>query len=486
MNELNYHINFTLTPIIVELDVYQNDSTEDKDDNMSFTDLEKEARTWLSNVEEELNRLATLGISKKQKQLVTSQTVVTYPSVQHMKPVVYPHPFPDTIQPPAELYIHIPYCGSICTYCAYARSAPKGSEKQITQYLDIMALEIDLLRTQLGGKRFSVGSIYVGGGTPTLMSPEQMSRMLEMININTTLEKGGEYTVEGSPDTITPELLKTIKAHGVNRISIGVESFNNDILSTVGRRHTAEDALHTLEMIRTSGIREIDIDLIRGLPGATTETVIEDLNGVMQSQVSSVTSYQYVLKPSSMDAKKAASTYDSQLTLLMHQMFILGMKRIGYNNSMVDWYVRDKRETLRHNLRKWRNQSDLIGIGMGAYGFIGAVQYQNSSKLSEYSKSLLQGQLPIQLAVTLNTDELARRNLIFGIKTGILRDYFSEKHGFDPLEGPWSEVLALLEKNKAVTVTANSLGLSEIGRLFADWIQMMLFSEQYAVEGFCF
>ncbi|MCB0344231.1 MAG: coproporphyrinogen III oxidase family protein [Bdellovibrionales bacterium] len=429
-----------------------------------------------------IRRLASLGISKQLRMRNTSQIVVTYPAEQDLTFM----PGVDCVTgSPARLralYLHLPFCTGICTYCSYARSAVSENDPFIDSYITLLEREVALVREKLGGGKVPVASVYLGGGTPTLLSSSHLRRVFELVGNNFTWHKGAEYTLEGSPETISAEKIHLAKLYGVNRVSIGVESFNEEVLSRIGRRHDVKGIFAALDMIRNGGISNIDIDLIRGLPGYSSKMISDDLSGVERAGVPSVTSYQYSLKPKSIDWKKVQTDqYMLDRQYIMHLEFIVGMEKLGFVHQapLIDCFIRDHRAVYEHNIQKWRFMGDLIGVGLGSYGYINGTQYINFRDRKRYSRMLLDGLLPVHKASHLSEDEIMRRRIVLGLKSGVDRKEFALHHGCDPFKSPLCNELEVFRRTGALEADSTEIKLTPAGALFADWIQMAFYSTHY-------
>lgn len=335
--------------------------------------LIEETHRSLRALEESIKKLHAYGIHKELHMRNSSQIVVAYPSKQHLLPTPQENIFCTSTNTKKVLYIHIPFCTGICTYCGYARTAISKHDEKIIKYISLLKKESNMVKTALGVDKIEVDSIYIGGGTPTLLKTKQLKELFNLINRDYRLIENGEYTLEGSPETITIEKIQLAVKAGVNRVSIGVESFDDETLTSIARRHTAKEALDALDKIREGGIENIDFDLIRGLPGYNSDLVIKDLKYICESQIPSITSYQYSLKPRTIDFKKHHNdySYDESEQIFMHMLFILGMEKAGYKHQspIIDCFIKNESHTFKHSIQKWSYMCELISLGQGAYGF---------------------------------------------------------------------------------------------------------------------
>jgi len=451
--------------------------------------LEEEARSKLVEMKPTIEKLRQLdlGTDWRMKDGDTSQTVVTYPPIGAAKS----ENITEALQlvrfdGPVSLYIHIPFCNSVCSYCNYARSVNGKNSEEIENYLKLVTKEITLWRKKAGSAPIPVESIYIGGGTPTVLSPKMLEGLLTTIKKNFVLRDKGEFTLETSPATATADKFCLASNYGVNRVSMGVESFNPHILQKMGRDTNVGKIFLALDEIRSAGIQHIDIDLIRGYPGQTPDDLVRDLEGMRRADTPSVTSYQYMIKPKSKDEIRLGDLAANQNDLaLLHVMFIAGARRLGYRHQepLVDWFVKDSVWVYQQQIQKWMGGIDLIGIGLGAYGNVGNVQYFNHQSRSSYKAAIEGGVLPMEKATILSEDESMRKRVILGIKGHIDRKQFRQTFGTDVFETPMGRDLDTLVEAGALYKTASAVGMTPVGVLFAGAIQKRLFSPTYKLGG---
>lgn len=193
---------------------------------------------------------------------------------------------------PKAAYIHIPFCSHICYYCDFNKVFIEG--QPVDEYIELLIREMEL--TGEKNKIEPLETLYVGGGTPSSLNPHQMERLLDGIHQYLPLQKGAEFTMELNPDDGTPELLSVMKKGGVNRLSMGVQTFNNDLLKAIGRKHTKETAIRTIENAREVGFENMSIDLIFRLPKQTIEDFEESLKMAMVLDLPHYSIYSLILE----------------------------------------------------------------------------------------------------------------------------------------------------------------------------------------------
>ncbi len=434
-----------------------------------------EAKKEYQSMAQEISKLNSMNIHRtlEMGDKKSTQIVVAYPPLNKLEPINEKNIYEGNHFGKNTLYIHIPFCTGICTYCGYARTAISKNDSRILEYLNLLDKESGLLIDSIGGKKIKVESIYIGGGTPTLLDEKELEKLFQIIERDYEFASNVEYTLEGSPETITPEKINKAKSFGVNRASIGAESFNNNALKLMKRRHTAQGTKKAIKTILDCGISEVDCDLIRGLPNYTYEMIIEDAKNIQELDLPSVTCYPYTIKPFSVDSLKINEIDKSEeRQLLMHLVFLKSMEKIGRIQRPVDWFIKDETHIIKHEMLKWHDMANQFVLGHGVRGYlVNGVQFAHYREYKDYKKALDKGKLPVEKASYLNNDEIARRKFLFGLKSEINRKEFSKNYGFDPLESRFKETIKNIHAAGGIEITPKEIKLTKTGVLFADAIQ---------------
>jgi oxygen-independent coproporphyrinogen-3 oxidase len=408
---------------------------------------------------------------------------ISYPSLQAMEPVraeqILASPAPPNGRRVA-LYVHIPFCSALCTYCHYYKLiAP--SPQTVERYLAALEGELALYRRLLGD--IKTASVYVGGGTPSFLSVQQIRRLFMALRAATSWEPGAEITFEIHPENATAELFDSLAACGVNRISIGVETFDDESLKNESRRHTAAQAIAAFRTARWT-FDNVNIDLIYGLFGQNPNIWERNLSVVSDLGPPSICAYYLRLKAGTLDLRRAREqpeAYPSETDLLtMHIMTVESLTDRGYSQPIVDWFVADDKYYHRYQEHNWQALDDveLLGVGASAYSYLNGYQYYNVNDIAKYMHVVESGEMPFWRGEHLDSvDEQMRRTLMLGLKAGIDRARFSKQHGVDVVEAfpdEWTRLAAL----GLVTIAPDSVALSYSGRLFADEIGQLFYSPQ--------
>ncbi len=285
-------------------------------------------------------------------------------------------------QSPRALYIHIPFCTNKCHYCDFTSYVLKG--QPVDQYLD--ALEQEMQRTVAEWPPVEIDTVFVGGGTPTVLTPPQMERFLKAVRTYFPLAPDVEFTMEANPGTTDIDKLTAMKEGGVNRISFGVQSFDNGLLERIGRIHSVDDVYRSIENARKVGFTNLSIDLMFGLPGQTVELLRDSVNKAMELGLPHYSIYSLKVEENTLFHK----LYErNELPLPPEEeefnMFILLMdmlKKNGYGHYEISNFAEPGYES-RHNSTYWRNEP-YYGLGAGAHGYVNRMRHVNLKGITPY------------------------------------------------------------------------------------------------------
>lgn len=376
------------------------------------------------------------------------------------------------------LYAHIPFCTAICTYCSYARTASSGDDPLISRYVDALCHQRDQWVDRLTVRGEHVSTIFIGGGTPTILSATDLGRILSGMPRHAATE----ITVETDPDMITREdgveKLERLRERGVNRISMGVETFDDAIASRLKRR--GHKAIHAaLANIRRAGIDNINIDLIYGLPGQSLESWLETLRASIATGVASITAYNYKLKPGSIDFKRERLRHSRQhedygyRVVVMQRMAKAVLAQHGYANSNVNWYTRAD-ATFKQQREKYSG-SNLVGLGPSTYSFAAGAQFLSTGSLRTYLDAMNNGEPITDRGQLLDQDEQACRRVVFGLKDSFVPDEILTRCS-PSTDRRIRKQLERLQALDLIKRRGNHLSLSDSGVLFANELCTLFYS----------
>ncbi|MBM3234581.1 coproporphyrinogen III oxidase family protein [Candidatus Pacearchaeota archaeon] len=428
----------------------------------------------------DLEKLARAGFINDIRSKAQSHHTVTYPEQEATQLVNSDDIFRNQTQKNLALYFHVPFCTGKCVYCHYV-SSPAPPER-VKRYLSALEKEIELVSELPGIRDSKVTSAYIGGGTPTYLSPEQLKHLISVIRARFDLQPGAEISVEASPETLLgalgEERLDVIKEYigrlNTGRLSIGVQTFNDDILAAMKRRHSHSQTLEALENARKR-FPNFNIDLMMGLPGQTLGVWENDIQLATLARTPSITTYPLKIKPQvavwKIFQKHPEQFSDRRDVLLMHIMAIEHFEQdsfLNYKENPVWWFTASHEFVHKHQMHKWGDNGELIGLGVSAYSYVNGWQYYNFSDTGEYMASLERGELRISRGAKLSLQEQTKRAIIFGLKCAdIDKQGFARRYGFFP-EERFGKNLGRLEKLGLVDTDKHRIRLTYTGRLFSE------------------
>lgn len=414
---------------------------------------------------------------------------IAYPSMQAMEAVQEADVFPETDDVESDsknegrdvaLYVHVPFCSAECYYCHYYKEFKKP-EDRVDDYLDGVEAELETYEGNLDS--INARSVYIGGGTPSYLTPPQMDRLFGIIKSRVSIEDDAEVSFEMHPESSDEERLAVLRDHGVNRINIGVESFDDRLLAAENRRHTREEAIGALARAKAMGFSNVNIDLIYGLKGQTVPIWEDTLDAIGELSPSSATLYYLRLKRGTPEYKLFARHPERFPTedelLLMHAMTFEKLEEeLGYTQNPVDWFIRDPKYFHTYQDHNWRrsDETELLGVGPSAYSYMNGWQYYNVNDTNRYLESVAQGNIPVWRGEHLEGDERMRRTIMLGIKMGMDRRSFAETYGADVVDSFPREWEALSDLG-LVEVDPDSVVLTYMGKLLADEVGKTFYSE---------
>ena len=327
---------------------------------------------------------------------------------------------------PLSVYVHIPFCESLCYYCACNKIITKRHERA-SVYLHYLEREMALHTAQLGAGR-AVSQLHLGGGSPTFLSDAELGQLMALLRRYFTLAPGGEYAIEVDPRTVDAGRLQALAELGFNRLSFGVQDFDADVQKAVHRVQPAEQVFVLVEAARQLGFESINTDLIYGLPRQTPVSFARTLEQVVALRPDRIALYAYAhlperFKPQRRILKAELPPAADKLTMLSQALDALmgagyvyvGMDHFALPNDALA--VAKRQGRLHRNFQGYSTQPDcdLIGLGVSAIGRIGPTYSQNAKTMEDYCDKLDQGQLPVVRGLALNRDDLVRRAVIMAL-----------------------------------------------------------------------
>lgn len=359
---------------------------------------------------------------------------------------------------PVSLYIHIPFCNTICYYCGCNKIITKDSSKA-DDYLNYLEKEMKLLAPHLGGKH-PLAQLHFGGGTPTFLNDEQLQRVFHLIGSYFELMPNGEYSIEIDPRKVSRESVHKLGKLGFNRMSIGIQDFNPKVQEAVNRIQSVEETKQVIDAARESGFKSVSVDLIYGLPYQSIESIKPTLETVLSLNPDRLALYHYahlphVFKPQRRIDTAVVPSSEEKLDILQYAVQLLNDR--GYVFIGMDHFAKPDDELaialregrLQRNFQGYSTYADcdLIAVGVSAIGKIGNTYSQNERDIERYYAALDAGELPIMRGFTLNEDDVLRREIIQDLMCRFALN-FADYQMFLPIPFPnyFSEELNDLQK----------------------------------------
>ena len=314
------------------------------------------------------------------------------------------------------VYIHIPFCNHICHYCDFPKMLYQ--EKWIDSYLNALDLEMKMYY-----QNETIETIYIGGGTPTALKLEEFHRLLEIID-QLKKEEHYEYTIECNVESLTEEKIKIMKEYGVNRISIGVETFHAHHLKKINRMHTKEQVMKAIQLLKKYGFKNINIDLIYALPNETIEEVTSDLEVFLSLDIPHISTYSLIIEPNTTLYLQKQEPMQEDLDVEMYEYICKTLKIHGYEHYEISNFAKPGYEST-HNITYWNNE-EYYGFGLGASGYVNNIRYTNTKSLTNYCAGKYQFEQE-----KLDQRTSMENEMILGLRKrkGVNRNQFLEKYG---------------------------------------------------------
>lgn len=355
---------------------------------------------------------------------------------------------------PEAAYIHIPFCSHICYYCDFAKVLMTG--QPVEAYIDELLKEYDSYQIR------SLKTLYIGGGTPSVLPADQLEKLLTHLTKNLDLDKLEEFTVEANPSDLTDEVIAVLANSPVSRISLGVQSFDDKLLKRIGRTHTEAQVYTSIERLRKAGFENITIDLIYGLPNQTMEMVESDVKKLLDLNLPHVALYSLILEDHTVfmnrQRRGRLRLPSDDRNADMYEYIIDTLTSHGYIHYEVSNFGKKGYES-KHNLTYWDN-AEYYGIGAGASGYLDGIRYKNHGPVHHY---LREKNKRINEEV-LTRKEMIEEEMFLGLrkKSGVSIERFQKKFG-QSLEEVYGGVIPDLAKQQLLFEADGRIQMTEKG-----------------------
>jgi len=372
----------------------------------------------------------------------------------------------------AGLYIHIPFCKQACYYCDFFFST---RQEQRTELVRAISSEIALQKNYLNGE--SLETIYVGGGTPSILLDEELDQILNAVHANFSIAESREITLEGNPDDLTKEKLDYLFRAGINRLSVGIQTFDNAILKSLNRAHDNLMARGCIDDAKNSGFKNISIDLIYAIPGRSDEDWEKDIIEAIALSPQHISSYSLTIEEKTVFGKWTKQgkmkPVDDDVAARQLALLIDILERSNYEQYEVSNFSKPGFQS-RHNSNYWKNRI-YLGVGPSAHSYNGESRQYNVSNNSTYLRSIQQEKVPSTVEVLSREDKI-NEYLLTSLRTSWGADLkiLREEYSWDIINKNWDYVQSLQTKG-LIEIEDNILRLTRQGRFLADKIASDLF-----------
>ena len=361
------------------------------------------------------------------------------------------------------LYIHVPFCAQKCYYCDF--NSYKINSNQKKEYLINIEREMKFYKDEFKDKYFD--TVFFGGGTPSILTVDELKELINNINENFNIKKDAEITIECNPGTINREKIEAMKNMGINRLSIGLQATQNYHLKSIGRIHTYEEFEKNYYDALDIGFKNINIDLMYALPNQKTQEWKDTLDKIINLNPSHISAYSLILEEGTklydMYQNKEFELLDEDTDINMYNYTIDTLKRHGYNQYEISNYSKEDLEC-KHNIIYWKCDN-YLGLGPGASGFIGDTRYSNIEDICEYNKRIMQNIRPVSEEIELTKKDKIEEFIFMGLRMneGINIDVFKERFDTDFYD-IYQEVMEKLIKRELVRFDGKNISLTQRGR----------------------
>jgi len=330
----------------------------------------------------------------------------------------------------AGIYIHIPFCVSKCSYCDFASVPLNGT---VGKYVLALQKELEMRAHYL--RDYNIDTIFIGGGTPSAIESVHIGNILKTVYGCFAVAKDAEITIEVNPGTVDKYKAESFNSFGINRISMGIQSFDDRLLSCLGRIHTGEDAINTVKVLKEAGFNNINGDFIFGQPGQTLESFLCDLRTASELSLSHISMYGLIIEDGTLMKKWLdEGTLELPDEDLEREMYHQGIKQLSegkYHQYEIS-NLSKKGMECRHNIGYWRLKP-YIGAGLSAHSSIGSKRFWNTSSFTEYFRKIEGCEMPVEDEENLDPETRASEYIILGLRMNEGIDFadFENRFGFD-------------------------------------------------------
>lgn len=365
---------------------------------------------------------------------------------------------------PTSAYVHIPFCTQICYYCDFSKVFIKN--QPVDSYLEHLLEEFQSYDIQ------KLRTLYIGGGTPTALSASQLEVLLKGLTKNLDLSVLEELTIEANPGDLDADKIAVLKNSAVNRVSLGVQTFDDKMLKKIGRSHLEKDIYENIDRLKLAGFDNISIDLIYALPGQTMEQVKENVAKAIGLDIPHMSLYSLILENHTVFMNRMRRGKlplpKEELEAEMFEYIIAELERAGFEHYEISNFSKPSFES-RHNLMYWDN-AEYYGIGAGASGYVNGVRYKNHGPIRHYLSAVEEGNARIT-EEHLSQKEQMEEEMFLGLrkKSGVSMARFEEKFGRS-FDGLYGEIVKDLVQQGLMQIDGNRVRMTKRGLFLGDTV----------------
>lgn len=376
---------------------------------------------------------------------------------------------------PLSIYIHIPFCERRCNYCAFTSSCSTDETKE--RYVNLLISEIKERAKKYSGGR-AVQTIYIGGGTPSSLKDGQIQQILDTVYKFFVVTNDAEITIECNPNSITEKKAKEYENAGVTRVSMGLQAKQPHHLKFLGRIHSSSDFANGVKLLRSAGIKNINGDMIVGIPSQTEAEVAETAEFLAKTGVDHVSMYMLEVEEGTklkkvVDGKMVTMPTEAEYVKLYKKAKDT-LSKCGFDRYEVSNFAKEGFRS-RHNYTYWK-RGNYLGLGLSAHSFVDGVRFANTSQLSEYISHLEKNEIPLEFKETLTKEESAEEEIMLGLRTeeGFNLNDFSSKYGGEFVKNKKEEIKKLVEDGFLILSENGNLKATDSGFMVLNKIISLL------------
>ena len=365
---------------------------------------------------------------------------------------------------PTSAYVHIPFCTQICYYCDFSKVFIKN--QPVDSYLEHLLEEFQSYDIQ------KLRTLYIGGGTPTALSASQLEVLLKGLTKNLNLSVLEELTIEANPGDLDADKIAVLKNSAVNRVSLGVQTFDDKMLKKIGRSHLEKDIYENIDRLKLAGFDNISIDLIYALPGQTMEQVKDNVAKAIGLDIPHMSLYSLILENHTVFMNRMRRGKlplpKEELEAEMFEYIIVELERVGFEHYEISNFSKPGFES-RHNLMYWDN-AEYYGIGAGASGYVNGVRYKNHGPIRHYLSAVEEGNARIT-EEHLSQKEQMEEEMFLGLrkKSGVSMARFEEKFGRS-FDGLYGEIVRDLVQQGLMQIDGDRVRMTKRGLFLGDTV----------------